>query len=85
MCIRDSKLTEQGYFTYDGTGFVQFRDPRDLRRAWNSRQIREKTKFTCQRMGIPEDQEGLVLEKGGKRMVLDPSYREFAVAELCNN
>eukprot|EP00973_Karenia_brevis_P028143 3877478-Karenia_brevis.AAC.1 len=44
------KQTEQGYFTYDGTGFVQFRDPRDLRRAWNSRQIREKTKFTCQRL-----------------------------------
>eukprot|EP00973_Karenia_brevis_P051714 7183797-Karenia_brevis.AAC.1 len=55
-----------------------------LKRAWNSRQIREKTGFSCQRLGIPKDQEGLVFEKGGKRMVLDPSYREFAVAELAH-
>eukprot|EP00973_Karenia_brevis_P008160 1104902-Karenia_brevis.AAC.1 len=45
---------------------------------------RERTRFTCQMLGIPEDQEGLVLEKGGKRMVLDPSHREFAIGDMCS-
>eukprot|EP00973_Karenia_brevis_P033635 4637642-Karenia_brevis.AAC.1 len=49
--------TNEGFFKYNGTGLVQFRDPRSLKSAWNSRQIRERIKFSCARLGIPEDQE----------------------------
>eukprot|EP00973_Karenia_brevis_P077258 10732181-Karenia_brevis.AAC.1 len=33
-------------------------------------------------MGIPESQRGVVVERAGKRCVLDPSTREFPIADL---
>eukprot|EP00973_Karenia_brevis_P011307 1530994-Karenia_brevis.AAC.1 len=39
---------ESGRLCYSGTGFAQYRDPRSLRAAWNSQQIRERTRFTSE-------------------------------------
>eukprot|EP00973_Karenia_brevis_P061530 8555161-Karenia_brevis.AAC.1 len=54
----DVKSDSDGRWYYTGTGFVQHRDPRSLRNAWNSQRIRERTQFTCRQLGIPEDQRG---------------------------
>eukprot|EP00973_Karenia_brevis_P055268 7684089-Karenia_brevis.AAC.1 len=51
----DIKSDRNGRFFYTGTGFVQFREPRSLRAAWNSQQIRERTGFSCADSRIPED------------------------------
>eukprot|EP00973_Karenia_brevis_P071752 9970550-Karenia_brevis.AAC.1 len=68
--------------SYKGVGFVQYKDPRSLSRAWNYNHLRSRCGGDPENYGVAIGQEGFIWRMGNRVCALEPSLSEFAVKEL---